>query len=102
MPIAQPPRYGLSLALFTHSRRAALGSLVAVMAAIVLSCSNEPTDPSTEAPMRPPIALSVVGCEGCRRDPFIAPDGTLLENRLWGGDGASFAWVGSRRRVHHN
>jgi len=93
MPIARPPRYGLSLALFTHSRRAALGSLVAVMVAIVLSCSNEPTDPAGEAPIRPPIALSVVGCEGCRRDPFIAPDGTLLENRLWGGDGASFAWV---------
>ena len=35
----------------------------------------------------------MVGCDGCSRDPFIAPDGTLLENRLWGGDGASFAWV---------
>ncbi len=52
-------------------------------ALITMSCSNEqPTEPTVAVAVEAPVALSIVGCEGCRRDNFTAPGGTLLENHV--------------------
>ncbi len=94
MPMARPSRAGSALALLQAIRRAAFQSLVLPGAALIaMSCSNEPTEAPADAAIRPPTALSIIGCDGCRRDNFTAPDGTLLENHLSDGGGTPFAWV---------
>jgi hypothetical protein len=76
-------------------QRAAFPMLVLAAATLmVTSCtSDQPTEAPTAAPARPPVTFAEVGCAGCRRDNFTAPNGTLLENHVSDGDGAPFTWV---------
>ena len=95
MPPVRFPRAGLALALVTMARRVASRALAVVTASLsALGCGNEqPTETRPLDRAEITTALSMVGCEGCRRDNFTDPDGTLLDNHVSDGDGAPFTWI---------